>query len=169
MMMKRKTASLPFRASGSLNALAAKPLRAQLRRVICFRASLLLRSAFVALAMVAWVIGSNHCALRLLAGERGAAAVHQCCQAGETEKVPAKDDGTVCCRALHAVMTDGGKALELAPPSFIGPCDWIFAERIVSVTAEPLVSGEATGPPRAASFSESVLQRSLQAHAPPRA
>ncbi len=72
-----------------------------------------------------------------------------------------------CCKMLRATITSEAKVVEVASKTFLPIQDWIVAELISA--AEPQLSPLEldTGPPFAGSFAESVLQRSILAHAPP--
>ena len=75
-----------------------------------------------------------------------------------------------CCKVLRATITAQAKILQGPSVDFIPIQHWIPAEPISTHRRQiPYQSGELdTGPP-AASFAESVLQRSILAHAPPSA
>ena len=68
---------------------------------------------------------------------------------------------------LRATITSEAKVVEVASKTFLPIQDWMVAELISA--AEPQLSSREldTGPPFAGSFAESVLQRSILAHAPP--
>ncbi len=117
---------------------------------------------------VGWFVLSNHCALGI--GSRGAAQkAHGCCHNGTSQPVkePTDRQGMMgCCKSLHAVMPDGAKLTDLPPPFMVGA----FVAWVLIRDAQPqvvVVPFGDTGPPRAESFSELVLHRSLRAHAPP--
>ena len=72
-----------------------------------------------------------------------------------------------CCKMLRATITGEAKALEVAGQNLVLFQNWIVAE-LISAPEKPLAPLELdTGPPFADSFAESVLQRSILAHAPP--
>jgi hypothetical protein len=129
------------------------------------------RWATVTLTAISWLAISNHCALGLAAIERhGPETViaHDCC-AGEmpTKPKPAKNANAPCCKTLRATSAIA-KAWQAGDVTFAGaPFDFppaILNEPRVPKTARRFLD---TGPPGAGSFAESVLQRSLLAHAPP--
>ncbi len=74
-----------------------------------------------------------------------------------------------CCKVLRATVTDGAKLVQVTSKNLVPIPGCTVAEIIVADEAvSHLTSQELdTGPPFAASFAESVLQRSLLAHAPP--
>ena len=68
---------------------------------------------------------------------------------------------------LRATITSEAKIVEAASQNFVPIQNWIVAE-VISAPATQLSPLELdTGPPFAGSFAESVLQRSILAHAPP--
>ena len=72
-----------------------------------------------------------------------------------------------CCKMLRATITSEAKIVEVASQNFVPIQGWFVAE-LVSAVKTQLPSLELdTGPPFAGSFAESVLQRSILAHAPP--
>jgi len=133
-----------------------------------------LRGATAALVAVSWLAVSNHCALGLAAIETHSsdaisAQTHDCC-ASEVpgQPKPAKDPATPCCKTLPAVSVSPVKSFETnVTISFGGPlaCSMpTFATPRIAAVAYRFLN---TGPPGGRSFAESVLQRSLLAHAPP--
>ncbi len=133
-----------------------------------------LRGATVALVAVSWLAVSNHCALGLAAIETHSsdavsAQAHDCC-ASEVpgQPKPAKDPATPCCKTLQALSVSPAKSFEASVTIFFGgplACSTptIATPRVAPVAYRFLN----TGPPGGKSFAESVLQRSLLAHAPP--
>jgi hypothetical protein len=120
------------------------------------------------LTLVAWFSISNHCALAAFEGSQSV-AVHASCH-GSTpapSKVPAKGGQTPCCKLMRAtVVRDSASVAEktltlLLQPYFVGLI--VFPEQLYWPQSFELD----TGPPLARSFAESVLQRSILAHAPP--
>jgi hypothetical protein len=85
---------------------------------------------------------------------------------------PAKkssDEEMPCCKMLRATLAGQGKVVHVASKDFLPIQGWIVAQIIFA--DEPQSHRAAneldTGPPFAGSFAESVLQRSILAHAPP--
>ena len=74
-----------------------------------------------------------------------------------------------CCKMLRATTASEAKIVEVASKNFVPIQNWIVAELISA--DETQLHGPPqeldTGPPFAGSFAESVLQRSILAHAPP--
>ena len=138
------------------------------------RRAITLRGATVALVAVSWLAVSNHCALGLAAIETHSsdavsAQAHDCC-ASEVpgQPKPAKDPATPCCKTLQALSVSPVKSFEASVTiSFTGllACSTptITTPRVVPVAYRFLN----IGPPGGKTFAESVLQRSLLAHAPP--
>ena len=133
-----------------------------------------LRGTTVALVAVSWLAVSNHCALGLAAIETHSsdavsAQAHDCCASGVPgQPKPAKDPATPCCKTLPALSVSPAKSIETTVTFSIGgplACSTpaIAAPRIALLACRFLD----TGPPGGESFAESVLQRSLLAHAPP--
>jgi hypothetical protein len=130
-----------------------------------------LRWATVTLAAISWLAISNHCALGRAASESHeteALAEHDCC-AGElpAKPKPAGNPNAPCCKTLRATMALAksfragevrlaGAPVEFPPALLDKPRTFHLARRSLD-----------TGPPGTSSFAESVLQRSLLAHAPP--
>lgn len=124
------------------------------------------RLAVVVTASLAWFAISNHCAIGSLPAKQ--AAGHHGCHGEEPDnpEEPAGHD-TPCCKTLAATPVSMLKA-SAAQLSTLPPLP--FA--ILGTAAIPAAhdSGRTltdTGPPGGNSFAESVLQRSLLAHAPP--
>jgi hypothetical protein len=128
-------------------------------------ASRLSRSVIIAIALVAWLGLSNHCALGRLANFGRINSEHACCHNGKAAGGPTtgQQQGVVCCKSIRALMP-GNVKLAMGTPAAA-----VFAPEIFSLMGHvptPAIACD-TGPPRGRSFSELVLQRSLQAHAPP--
>ena len=72
-----------------------------------------------------------------------------------------------CCKVLRATFIVGAKIVSKS--NNVSVPKWVLAVRIATNEAQfhrvPVELD--TGPPAAASFAESILQRSLLAHAPP--
>jgi hypothetical protein len=125
------------------------------------------RFLFVMLTMAAWVSISNHCAVgSLIALEAKTSVAPMHCHGDRPAPSKSGDEQTPCCKVLKAVTVAKGNvgtnpvdfALEEYPTGELAVEIW---------KAHTHTLGLDTGPPRALSFSESVLQRSILAHAPP--
>jgi len=87
--------------------------------------------------------------------------------AKSSQKTP-KENGAnqPCCKTLRAITVSKTKTTANMLDFVVRP---FFADATLSVLSRPerdLIALD-TGPPEALSFSESVLQRSILAHAPP--
>jgi hypothetical protein len=128
------------------------------------------RIAIVLLLSVAWFALSNHCVLGAACASASAVAKGCPMHMKSSQDSPTKHRGSTgevaCCKTLRAVtMAKIGVAtntLNFALKEFFP------SGRLVEImqSPRPLLALD-TGPPRALSFSESVLQRSIRAHAPP--
>ena len=128
---------------------------------------LLGRIAAVLFVSIAWFALSNHCVIgacaKTVPGAKGC-PMH----ANSSDKTPAqsKDANQQCCKTLRAVIMAKVSAKANTLDFVFKP---FFSDTKLSVVSHPspcLLTLD-TGPPRALSFSESVLQRSIFAHAPP--
>ena len=125
------------------------------------------RFIFVIVLMAAWFSISNHCALSaVIALETNKSMAGMHCHGAQP--APAKHGGeeTPCCKVL--------KALTIAKvDAGANPGDFVLKNYPVSqlvlgiLYSQTNMIAQDTGPPGALSFSESVLQRSILAHAPP--
>ena len=126
------------------------------------------RFATILVSIVAWFTISNHCALGALASPKST-PVHAACHEDSPAptKSPTKGESVPCCKMLRATLPVGNgvpayNSLAFAlQPTFAGLVE--FAKQFRAVEWFEL----GTGPPFACSFAESVLQRSILAHAPP--
>ena len=134
------------------------------------RSNRVFRTLIVALTFAGWIVLSNHCALGRVVQTAQAQKEHACCHNGDSQpaRQPANGgQGVQCCKSLCVIMPDGAKSFDPPPPAFVLA---ILAALLTreSRTDDPVVLASDTGPPpRAASFSELVLHRSLRSHAPP--
>jgi len=127
------------------------------------------RIAIVAVSIVAWFSISNHCALgALVTAKTQSAMVPTHCHGNQPS--PANKSGKEempCCKMLRATITGEVKTVQVLAKDFLPIQTWIVAE-LFSAPKTLLVPLELdTGPAFAGSFAESVLQRSVLAHAPP--
>lgn len=126
---------------------------------------LILRSATVALLLVSWLLFTNHCALGMM--QRPAPSVDQadhCCGKSDHRNTQPEQPGD-CCK-IKATPT----AAKTDAPAATFQLQ--FEDYVIQVLVPPV--GQPIpdflfdhGPPRAVSFAEAVLQRSLLGHAPP--
>ncbi len=124
--------------------------------------------SIVVVTGLAWISISNHCALGALIAKTDSAVAPMHCHGNQP--APSKksnDDEMPCCKMLRATITSEAKIVEAASQNFVPIQNWILSE-VISAPATQLSPLELdTGPPFAGSFAESVLQRSILAHAPP--
>ena len=127
------------------------------------------RLSTVVLLMIAWLVATNHCALGLMGEAREGQPEHSHCCAGRatpTQDTPA-EERRECCKTIHAASVPDTVAAKFDATK-------VQLQQFVLVAstfeaAQRTLPGLASehGPPIAVSFAESVLQRSLFAHAPP--
>jgi len=123
----------------------------------------------VVITAVAWFLISNHCVLaELQTVPKAKMSCHKpCCDS----QSPAKDKSersTECCKTLRATLSATSK-------DFAGYDSSLFALQLYFVGAVISTNDSGpvpvlelnTGPPFVSTFAESVLQRSILAHAPP--
>ena len=118
--------------------------------------------------LLSWLVVTNHCALGFMQAALSAKGEHAHCHArpsDDGQKAPA-DGMRECCRVIKASLASKTdfqfETAQLQLQAFI----------LLDVLCAP--EGDLApafihdyGPPRAISFAESVLQRSLLSHAPP--
>lgn len=118
--------------------------------------------------LLAWLVMTNHCALASLRAHLSPAEEAPCCQAknvAPVKKAPCQEQ-LECCQAVKASLS--GKAEAKYDVSKYQVQFYVLLRVLAAQIAPPapvLVFDH--GPPRAESFAESVLQRSLLSHAPP--
>ena len=127
-----------------------------------------IRISVVLTTIVAWFSISNHCALGGLIAKTNSAVAPMHCHGNQpTPSKKSNRDEMPCCKILRATITGEAKVVEIASQNFVPIQTWIVAE-LISTSEKELSPLELdTGPPFAGSFAESVLQRSILAHAPP--
>lgn len=131
--------------------------------------SMLLRAGVILITLLAWFSISNHCAIGAL-GSQATVTMHGACHESSPPPAesPGKGEQSPCCKILRATLvklSTPWPASDLAAFSLQTYFTTlvVFPELLHSPT--PLESD--TGPPFCGSFAESVLQRSILAHAPP--
>ena len=131
------------------------------------------RATAALIAVVAWFVASNHCAVAGFGPAPAAdASAHSHCH-GSSDK-PAEEpkerecDGSKCCNSLNAPTLALAKSAVTYDSAHVSAPDFAGFLRCFAVTQHDSVPCELdTGPPGSTSFAESVLQRSILAHAPP--
>ena len=126
------------------------------------------RSATALLTIAAWFCLSNHCAFGLSAPP----ADESIMEAGQCpmHSAPAKQKPAPhlpCCKDLRAVTSPVVKSVADVAQQLVGSHD--YAAEVFLPPPHVAIETFAldTGPPGALTFAESVLQRSILAHAPP--
>ena len=117
----------------------------------------------------AWFVISNHCVLaELQHASQTKANCHQPCCGNQPPAKNTTESATECCKTLRATLT--GAATDFAGyDSSLFALQLYFIGPIISTNASapiPILELD-TGPPFVHTFAESVLQRSILAHAPP--
>ncbi len=129
----------------------------------------LVRFPVLAIGFGAWLAISNHCALA--AWEGGAMQMPSCHGSAPAGHSPVKHDqqGSVeCCKVLRATLLEPASGLAAADTLAFVTHDYVVTLISAAEEARLLrVIEWDTGPPLADSFAETVLQRSILAHAPP--
>jgi hypothetical protein len=132
--------------------------------------SRILRTVITTMTLLGWFVLSNHCALGGMAPSGPTKDEHACCHNNSTP-TPAhapsdSQQGAECCKAVHALVPDGIKAGDLKPADFVVAILVALPVEVIRPARAETIATD-TGPPRARSFSELVLHRSLRSHAPP--
>lgn len=128
-----------------------------------------IRFPIVALALLGWLALSNHCAFAGLAGASNL-SMRGCHAMPTGHSVPAKSGqpGVDCCKVLRATLQSlAENSVALAQAHFVLQA---YVTTGLPLPAQSVVlplRGLDTGPPAGGFFIESVLQRSILAHAPP--
>jgi hypothetical protein len=127
-----------------------------------------LRLLIVLIAALGWLAISNHCVLGMVESAKSVAAPPACHSVPHPpEKAPTGADQAPCCKVLRATVElskpvvaydVSAFSLQMYLTGFV-----VFPDQLASL--RPLELD--TGPPFSGSFAESVLQRSILAHAPP--
>ncbi len=117
--------------------------------------------------MAAWLSISNHCVLgSLIAVQAKDSVAPMHCHGDRPAPAKSGDEQTTCCKVLKAVamakVSIGANAIDFVLKKYP------TGDLALGIWREHTHTlGLDTGPPGVLSFSESVLQRSLRAHAPP--
>ena len=128
----------------------------------------IIRLAMVLTTIAAWFSISNHCAVGgLIAKTNSGVAPMHCHGNQQTPSKKSSEEEMPCCKMLRATITSEAKIVEVASQNFVPIQNWSVAELISATETRRSPLELDTGPPFADSFAESVLQRSILAHAPP--
>jgi hypothetical protein len=126
------------------------------------------RCLIVALTICSWLAISNHCAFAALA-IRPDSAQSECPFHSKPTKQKEQPSQVQCCKILRAVAPVMTKSWARDDAKFSSVDLRVHEFALVAhshTTPAPLFLD--TGPPKAPTFAELILQRSLLAHAPPR-
>jgi hypothetical protein len=121
----------------------------------------------VLLTIAAWILLSNHCAIGLSRtvanpeSESGGCPMHS----GPAKEKPAAN--LPCCKDLCAVVPHAVKNITAVASQLVGVQDYVAAIFLMPPRLTTKLLAWDTGPPHSLSFAESILQRSILAHAPP--
>src|SRR6476659_7085928 len=138
----------------------------QARRATAFRWITIMLAAF------SWLALSNHCALGLaMVANHGTEEVsaHDCCASTTpSQPEPTGKSAAPCCKTLQIVSVAPTEAPPWKPIGLPG-ASFDLLSTILEPPGFPASSHLFldTGPPKAGTFAETVLQRSLLSHAPP--
>jgi hypothetical protein len=119
--------------------------------------------------VVAWFVISNHCVLAdMQRASLVTASCHQPCCGNQPPAKNTTENATECCKTLRATLT--GAATDFAGyDTSLFALQFYFVGPVISTNESrpvPVLELD-TGPPFLHTFAESVLQRSILAHAPP--
>lgn len=128
------------------------------------------RVAIVLVTIMAWFVATDHCALAgvLLRPAFAAAPAQESCPGHSSQPEKKQSQGELpCCKTLAATTAPAKISAGYHANQFVlQPYLAADFRLVMGRLAAPPVELD-TGPPDLRSFAESVLQRSLLAHAPP--
>ena len=132
----------------------------------------LFSATFSLVALAAWLLASNHCALAALMPLPQEAAASSHCHGSSEAPTPDDEerdcDGSKCCKSLSAPSLAFAKAVVSYDSSLFVAIDFpAFEQHALAFEHAPVIAEIDTGPPRSDSVAVSILQRSFLAHAPP--
>ena len=140
------------------------------RSIVKRRSAKLSRFAVVILTFLAWVSISNHCALGALIAAKAQSAVAQMhCHGDQSPPSKKSDEEEIpCCKLLRATLVKANNSAAFDASAFVLQQYFLTAFFFLDDMQPASLPEELdTGPPFASTFAESVLQRSILAHAPP--
>jgi hypothetical protein len=117
----------------------------------------------------AWFFISNHCVLAdMQHASQTEASCHQPCCGNQPPAKNTTESATECCKTLHATLSAAAKDFAGYDTSLFALQFYFVGSVIFTNDSRPVPVLELdTGPPFVHTFAESVLQRSILAHAPP--
>ena len=130
------------------------------------------RALVSAVAVLAWLAASNHCAVASLRPVASVATEgHEHCPGHEAPAKKGKDggcDGRNCCKSLFAPVTALAKnPVTYAATSFVARDYPENSGTLPREQHDAPISELDTGPPYCRTFAQLVLQHSVRTHAPP--
>ena len=129
-----------------------------------------LRLPIVALTALGWLTLSNHCAIAALGNPRDVQPRPSCHHSPAKQDAPAKEKRCdfECCKLLRAMPTKSAGKVSASYHIQFANFAYSVAQSAFEILLRATLPLELnTGPPLVPSFAESVLQRSILAHAPP--
>lgn len=161
--------NLSWSARAALKKIEHRPISDNRREPVHRRIAKLSQFAIVLLTIVAWFSISNHCAFGALeSASQTAAALSAHCHEKQSPSKHNDEDDAPCCKTLRATVASPAKVLGVSSQFFVPLPAWSIIESLSNEAHPHRTPLELdTGPPAALSFTESVLQRSILAHAPP--
>ena len=134
--------------------------------------SRLFSATFSLVALAAWLLASHHCALAGITPVPQQAVASSHCHGSSDAPAPEDSerecDGSKCCNSLSAPSLAFAKSVVSYDGTFFIAKDYLaLQQRALAREYQAPIAEIDTGPPRSDSFAESVLQRSILAHAPP--
>ena len=125
------------------------------------------RCAVVLLAICSWFAISNHCAFAAV-GTKTDSVQTECPFHSKPAKQKQEPSQLQCCKILRAVVSAQTKSWARDDAKSFDVDLRVEEVTLVALLPDAQASWSLdTGPPRARSFAELILQRSLFAHAPP--
>ena len=123
----------------------------------------------VIITAFAWFLISNHCVLaEWQHASQTKASCHQPCCGNQPPAKNTTESATECCKTLRATLAGAAKDFAGYDTSLFA-LQFYFVGSVIFTNDSGAVSVLEldTGPPFVHTFAESVLQRSILAHAPP--
>ena len=130
-----------------------------------------LRLPVVALAALSWLSLTSHCAIAALESSAKSPPIPSCHEAPMDQHAPAKDKrcDLECCRMFPATPVKGAEKITASYDTHFVAVTYLLTDLALTdfFRASLPLEWDTGPPPFVASFAESVLQRSIFAHAPP--
>ena len=133
------------------------------------RSASMARLVTVIITAVAWFFSSNHCVLaELQDAPKAKTSCHQPCCGGQPPAKSKSESAVECCKTLRVTLSGAAKDFAGYDTSLFALQLYFIGPVISTNDSGPIPVLELdTGPPFVTTFVESVLQRSILAHAPP--